>query len=174
MRASHTSALSGSPRQAAPVPVEASSPSMVIDISTSTGLDLVQGRGAGAEDVRAGRGVVGDGVAEADVPVLDAAAADLERGDGVVDRPRAPAPRRAAPSARSSPEHEGDLGLDPRLQHDDRDRVAVGVGHVVEEHAEVGLVDPELLLHRRRGQADLAADHSGPVGAARVRRCCTA
>ena len=36
--------------------------------------------------------------------------------------------------------------------------------HVVEQRAEVGLVDLHLLLHRPRRQADLAADEVGAVG----------
>ena len=38
--------------------------------------------------------------------------------------------------------------------------IAVADLHVDEQRAEVGLVDAELLLHRRRGEADLAAAHA--------------
>ena len=121
-------------------------------------------------------GVVGDGVAEADVPAGDPAVA-RSRARRRRSRPRrGPGPRRAG-RRRGPAEHEGDLGLDPRLQQPRRRApVAVGVGHVVEEDAEVGLVDAQLLLHRRRGEADLAADDHGagcqPVP--RRCRCCTA
>ncbi|MDT9699205.1 hypothetical protein [Streptomyces sp. P17] len=36
--------------------------------------------------------------------------------------------------------------------------------HVVQQMAEVRLVDPEEPLHRGRGEADLVADDGGPVG----------
>ena len=61
----------------------------------------------------AGGGVVGDGVAEADVPVGDRGCRRSRcAGDRVVDRGSHRRRRRAAPSARSSAEHERDLGLD--------------------------------------------------------------
>jgi hypothetical protein len=37
-------------------------------------------------------------------------------------------------------------------------------GHISEEHAEVGLVDAELLLNRRRRQTDLPPDDPAPRG----------
>jgi hypothetical protein len=59
-------------------------------------------------------------------------------------------------------EDERDFGFDTRLEEPlDRHGRAIGVGHVVEEYAEVGLVDPELPLHGLRGEPDLAADDLG-------------
>src|SRR5690606_24565131 len=64
----------------------------------------------------------------------------------------------------------GHLGLDARLQQPvHRHGLAFGAVHVGEERAEVGLVDPELLLHGRGGQADLAPDHAGARGDPRLR-----
>ncbi len=60
------------------------------------------------------------------------------------------------------PQHERHLGLDAWLhQPRVRDRFAVADRHVGEQHAEVGSIDAEHLLHRRRGQPDLAADATG-------------
>ena len=53
--------------------------------------------------------------------------------------------------------------------HRDRRAVdAVADVHVVEQVAEVGLVDAELVLHGLRRRADLAADHGGPAGEPRL------
>ena len=131
------------------MPVETCSPLTVIVISTSTGLDLVEGAALGAEDVEAAGGVVGDGVAERDVPVGDRGCRRSRA------RRRRSRPRRGTCASVERPvgevrgEDEGDLGLGLRLQQPaHRDDVVLGVAHVVEEHAEVGLVDAELLLHR--------------------------
>ena len=48
---------------------------------------------------------------------------------------------------------------------------AAGHHHVVEQRAEVGLVDLHLLLHRPRRQSDLAADHRRSVGDLQVDPC---
>ena len=62
-------------------------------------------------------------------------------------------------------EHERDLTLDPWLQQGaHRDRVVGGDVHVVEQVAEVRLVDPELVLHGLRRGADLAAHHACSPG----------
>jgi hypothetical protein len=64
-------------------------------------------------------------------------------------------------------EHEGDLGLDPRLEEGaHRDRHVLEVEEVVEQVAVVGLGDPEQPLHRRARQADLVALHGAPGGQA--------
>ena len=101
-------------------------------------------------------GVVGDGVGEADVPAGDPAVDDLDRRRA---RGRWPGSRR--PRWRGAvevvAEDEGDLGLDARLQEPLRKRLPVGEGHVGEQRAEVGLVDAQLGLHGRRGQAGLPA-----------------
>lgn len=61
----------------------------------------------------------------------------------------------------------GDLGLGLGLQQPRRTGLAASADlHVVEECPEVGLTHPELLLHRLRGQADLAADDVVPGRAA--------
>ena len=88
----------------------------------------------------------------------DAAGAHLDRRDdvggggsdiGCGDRRRA-ADRLA--------EHERHLRLDTGLEEAvERDRLAVGERHVGVEHTEIGGVDPHLLLHGLRREADLAA-----------------
>ncbi len=56
--------------------------------------------------------------------------------------------------------NEGDLGLGLRLDRPCRvEASAIGDAHVVEQDAEVGLVDAELRLHRLRGQPRLAPDN---------------
>jgi len=54
---------------------------------------------------------------------------------------------------------EGDFGLDLRLQQPagGNDTLFADL-HVGEEDTEIGLIDPELLLHRLRRQPDLGAD----------------
>ena len=116
VRASQASALSGSPRQAAPLPVETTSPSRVMLISTSTGLDLVERlRGRRPEDVERARAVVGHRVGEGDVPAGDPAVDDLERGQDLRDR--GPDLRVVEVAlGQVGAEHERDLGLDLGLQ----------------------------------------------------------
>ena len=70
----------------------------------------------GAEHIQAGRCVVGDGVEQLDVPVLDAAADDLDRGQRISDRADEIADRHAG-MHQIAMQHERDLGLDLRLQH---------------------------------------------------------
>jgi hypothetical protein len=66
-------------------------------------------------------------------------------------------------------EHERDLRFDLRLdQRRKRHRLAVAVRHRREQRTEVRLIDAELLLHRRRSQADLPADDTLAVGLAQV------
>ena len=73
---------------------------------------------------------------------------------------------------RRLPDDEGHLDLELGV-----DEVGVaqfdpaGHDHVVEQRAEVGLVDLHLLLHRPRRQADLAADELGAIGDLQVDPC---
>ena len=56
-----------------------------------------------------------------------------------------------------APQHKGDLAFDLGLDQPAAvDGLAVAVFHVGEQHAEVGLIDAQLLLHRQGRQADLA------------------
>ena len=58
-----------------------------------------------------------------------------------------------------------DLGLEQELERHDRDLAGrTGVVHVVEQDAEVGLVDAQLGLDGRRGEPDLATDHASAGG----------
>ena len=164
--ASQRSASSGSPRQAAPLPADRSSPLMVSDISTSTRLDLVDGGPASVPTTNS---------------PLDALSAtvsvNLMSQSAIRESTISSAGSATSTASRTSverdlvlghvdvaAEQEGDLGLDPRLQqraHRDRAAAvdsAVADVHVVEQVAEVRLVDAELVLHRLRGGADLAAD----------------
>ena len=55
-------------------------------------------------------------------------------------------------------QHEGELDLDPwRVEAIERNRRGVGIEHVGEQHAVIGLGDADGVLHRLRGQADLVA-----------------
>ena len=83
--ASQRSASSGSPRQAAPLPDDRSSPLMVSDIVDVARLELVERPALAADDEEPARRVVGDGVGEPDVPVLDPRVDDLERRQRHVD-----------------------------------------------------------------------------------------
>ena len=118
------SALSGSPRQAAPLPSETS---IVVDVhrasSTSAGSNSSSGSGAGrrARTARWRRCRRRCRVMR-DVPVRDPAVDDLERGDRVVDRRADLGQVEVGPSVEVGAEHEGDLGLHLRLQQPlDRD-----------------------------------------------------
>ena len=71
--------------------------------ATSTGAKLGHGAAHGAKDEQAARRVVGDGVAEGDVPAGDAAVDDLEGGDRVGHRRRAPGGASSGPASRSAP-----------------------------------------------------------------------
>jgi hypothetical protein len=128
------------------------------------GLDLAEGAPGGADHVEPAGGVVGDGVAEGDPPVGDTRVDDLQRGQGDVDRgAHALQGDLLLGEVEVVPQSERDLGLHPRLHEaPHRDRVVGGDVHLVEEVAEVGLVDPELVLDGLRRRADLATHHPGP------------
>lgn len=95
-----------------------------------------------------------------DVPVQDAAVDDLQRRQAVGDR--AYHVRHTGIRVRQvALENQRDFGFHPRLDHPRRsDGRAVADQHVGKQHAVVGLIDAELLLHRARGQADLASDQA--------------
>ena len=129
------------------------------------GSELLRVDAGVAEDVEPGRGVVGDGVAEGDVPAGDAGVDDLQGGHhrpdraadgrrGRTSRPRPGVsrswPARTRPRPRSWAGAAACVSMPPPAAS--RGDVHVGV-----EDPEVGLVDPELGLHRGRGQPDLAA-----------------
>ena len=157
VRASHTTALSGLPRQAAPAPTDTGSPRLVMAMPHSVRSTRPPVSRC-FKHVGARRRVVRDGIHVADVPVRDAAADDLECGEQVVDcldDVDVPGVRHVQIAAK----HEGDLRLDLRLlQTTHRNRFGVAEAHVVEEDAEVGLVHAELRLHCLGSQPDLAAD----------------
>ncbi len=103
-------------------------------------------------------------VDDLDLPVRHPGIDNLDRGDDEVDRPDHIGNRRLFRG--QVPAHdEGDLGLDlGRDQAALRYLFAIGERHIGEQHAEVGLVDPQLLLHHLRGQPDLAPDQAPPGG----------
>ena len=88
--ASQRAALSGWPRQAAPLPVDTSSPLIDIDIVIERRSTADSGTRPATEHVEAAAGVVGDGVDEPDVPAGDPAVDDLDRRAG-----RTPSPGRS-------------------------------------------------------------------------------
>ena len=90
---------------------------------------------------------------------------DLERGDRVVDGVARPASTSSVAVVEVALEHEGDLGLDARLEQTGRSArwPPSAKRHVVEQHPEVGLVDAELGLDGGRGQPDLAAHDTAPA-----------
>src|ERR1700722_12182965 len=131
--------------------------------------ELAQRHPLVAQDIQRAGGVVGDGVGDRDVPAGDAGIDDLQRGDRIVDGrcrggPVSRADRRVRADAGRETVHVGrqderDLRLG--LGRDQQTAVclpAAGHQHVVKQHTEVGLIDTELILHHRRGQADLAPD----------------
>ena len=60
-------------------------------------------------------------------------------------------------------QHERQLDLDPGCDESvERDRVTVLVEHVVVDHAAVGLVDADRVLHHLRREPDLASPHHPP------------
>jgi hypothetical protein len=118
---------------------------------------------AGAEHEETAGRVVRDGVDDADVPAGDPAVDDLQRGHHLTDGCAHRGGTQVVP-VQVIGEHHRHLGLDPRLQQPGGvDHAAVRHHHVVEEHPEVGLVDPQLGLHPRVGQADLVADDAPPA-----------
>ena len=111
-----------------------------------------------ADHQQAGRRVVGHGVHQLDLPVGDPAVDDLHRRQRTGDRAQRTCGGHPGPG-QVGLHQERQFGLHPRLhQTAQRDEIAVLDEHLVGEHAEVGFVDAEQLLHRRRGQADLAPD----------------
>ena len=115
-RASHTSAVSGSPRQAAPLPADTTWPLTVSAIVTSPGSNADSANRAVAQHVQAAGGVVGDRVGDRDVPAGDAAVDDLERARRAWSTAARTGSYVRSRSVEVGAEHEGDLGLDLRLQ----------------------------------------------------------
>src|SRR5690606_863438 len=105
------------------------------------------------------RGVVGDRVLDADLPVLHARVDDLEAGRDVVGGVEDVLVGDVG-ALQALLEHEGDLALRARLDElrGDRHRGAVLVAHGVGEVAEVRLVDVQHLLDGLARDANLLAD----------------
>jgi len=125
------------------------------------GFELVQGSPRAANHEETAGGVVGDGVAEGDVPPGDAAVDDLEGrrnvGDGTTYRLGVERSFVQVPA-----QDEGDLDL--RLeQPPHRHGPLLRALHVGEEDTEVGPVDAELGMNGRGRQTDLPADDGGAV-----------
>ena len=166
--ASQSVADSGSPRQAAPAPTETSLPPCSITMPQSLSSRPSSFFGGSAEHVEAGGGVVGDRVEDADLPVGNARIDDLDRRQRKFDRAQDVGDGQAL-VVEVAPDDEGDLGLDLGLdQLVAGDVPAVWNGHVVEQHAVVGLIDAELPLHGERGEADLPADQPAPAPSQRL------
>jgi hypothetical protein len=92
-----------------------------------------------------------------DVPVCNAAADDFD-GRQRIGGGAQNVCNRVLAVRQMTFEHERNLRLHlGLLRARERNLLAVGHGHVVEKHAEVGLVHAQLRLHRLRGQTDLAA-----------------
>ena len=152
--ASQVTATTGEPMHAAPAPVDTGTPPCSITTPTPVRSTLSTWVGRGAEDERARGRVVGDRVRDPDVPSRDPRVDDLDgrqhesRGtQHIRDRRRL---------GQILTEHERDLRFDARLDEPgERDRLAVRVGHVVRQHAEIRLEHAELTLHGRRRQSDL-------------------
>ena len=96
------------------------------------------------------RGVVGDGVAQRDLPVGDPGVDQLDgRHQGLGRRQHVVLG--AARSGQVLGQDEADLDLDPRIQKAARlDRGVLEDLHLVEQMPVVRLVDPHHLLHRQR------------------------
>ena len=166
--ASQAIALSGLPRHAAPVPFETTSSRLVICICRARRSKPSRRRTGPPKYEESRGGVVGDGVDDADVPIGDPAADDLERGHRIRDGAQHVGDGRRF-DVDVAIEQERHLGLDLRLQHaPGGDGLVLGDHHVGEQDAEVGPIDAELLLHGAGGQPDLASDQATslrlPVG----------
>ena len=98
------------------------------------------------------------------VELLDPGIDDLERRADVLGRGEDVEHADAGPAQRLA-EDEGELDLDPRRDEArDRNVAALGEEHVVHQRRVVGLADLARLLHRARGQADLASLDAAAVG----------
>ena len=83
----------------------------------------------------------------------------------MIDRGNEFAEGRRAAEGEIARDDEGDLRFHLGLhQASDRQRRAVEKLHVVEQHAEIRLVDAELALHRSRSETDLLAGDARPRG----------
>ena len=108
------------------------------------------------------RAVVRDRIGKGDLPVGDAAVDDLDRGDRVISG-GGDGDGGDVRAVQVGGHDQRDFRLRLGLQHPRRvEYAAVGNRHVGEQRAIVGLVDAELRLHRRGGQADLAPDQPSP------------
>ena len=90
-----------------------------------------------AQGKQSRRSIVGNGVEKLDVPLLDAAADDLHRGQNVSNRGNEIGERDAS-VLEIAIEHQCDFGLDLWLQHAvERHFLAIVDCHVCEKHPEV-------------------------------------
>ena len=129
---------------------------------------LVEGASFGSQDVHARGRIVGDGVTELDVPRLDAAVADLDRGDGVVDRTAhlrvvQRSIHEVAPSTKAT--SASTLGWIKRLMG-----MGAPAGNSMSAYStpRSGWSTPSCCWTAHRGQADLAAYDHGPPPARRI------
>ena len=101
------------------------------------------------------------------LPVGDPAVDDLDRGQHAGDGGERVGDGHARPGEVGRHD-EGHLGLDPWLeQRLDRDLVALVDEHVVEQHAEVGLVDAEESCIGPRGRPDRRPRTTAPAATRR-------
>ena len=163
MLASQATQRAGLPSAAAPAPLSIGDAVAVEQHPESRRSSAVDGGEAAAEHDPRRRGVVRDGVGERDPPVRDPAVDDLDRRQHAARSRRAHRPSVTPGTGEVASPCTKAISASTRGCSSvvERDLVAVVDEHVVEQHAEVGLVDAEQLLHRPRGQADLAtADHA--------------
>lgn len=131
--------------------------------AAKTQVDTRQLARTGAQHVRARRCVIGDRVGDANIPVGDAAADNFKCRQRVLDGTEHIHVAWIAYHDIAT-DDECDFGFDFRLGKDfSRNGFAVAVAHVIKQHAEVRLIDPELLLHRHGGQADLATNEAPTI-----------
>ena len=164
LRASHATAVTGLPSTASLRPSATTSPLRVSTASIALDVDVLRRHPLLAQHETGRRRVVGDGVAQRDLPVLDPGVDQFDRR-GERRRRGQHVVLGAARAGKVVGEDETDLDLDPRVQEAPRlDRHVLEDLHVGEQVAVVGLVDAHHLLHGLRRQPDLVADHPGAFG----------
>ena len=131
-------------------------------------VDLVHVEALVGDDDAGVGGVVGDRVDDRPrrsgigILHLDAGVEDLDRRRHVRRRLEHVL-ELAVRAAQLDAEHERQLDLDPWCDEAvERHGVAGPVEHVVVDHAAVGLVDADRVLHHLRRQPDLACPHDAP------------
>ena len=170
--ASQATTATGSPRAAAPAPVSTSSP---LPGEHHPDQPRIQARPADQPARDGHRAVgcqIGDRVGQPDPPVGEPQSTISTAAAIPAIARRASSTLTPGPAQRRA-QHEGDLGLDLRLDEiAQRDRVAVGVDGRGQHRAVIGRVDPDHLLHRLGREPDLEPTIRSPSASSMLVSCC--